>query len=226
MEEEAFVWVKKNKLLLVSEFITDLDILSVENPVSVFMAGVPGAGKTEVAKRLIEEFSSKPVHIDADSIRQMCPGYSGDNSSTFQKAANKGVNILYDYCLEHGHNLILDGTFAYGDAVSNLERSMSRDRVSAIYYIYQAPRKAWEFTKARELEEGRMVPKEVFISSYLNSRNNIAEIKRIYGSDVVLNLIIKDLGGGSRKNHFNISSIDHYLSVVYSEEELREIIDK
>ncbi|MEK7068467.1 MAG: zeta toxin family protein, partial [Patescibacteria group bacterium] len=71
----------------------------------------------------IKRFKEKPVRIDADEIRAQCPGYNGGNSSLFQKCADKGVNILYDFCLKNNFNIILDATFAYGDAMQNIERS-------------------------------------------------------------------------------------------------------
>jgi len=99
------------------------------------MAGSPGAGKTEVSKRLIEEFENKPVRIDADEIRQMFDGYTGTNAHIFQSACTMGVNKLYDYALERRFNVILDGTFAYAKALENVGRSLCRNREVRIYYL-------------------------------------------------------------------------------------------
>lgn len=70
------------------------------HPVSIFMAGSPGAGKTEVSKELVKEFDRKPMRIDADELRALCPDYVGTNAHLFQKAANKAINVLYDYALK------------------------------------------------------------------------------------------------------------------------------
>ncbi|MBI3255577.1 MAG: zeta toxin family protein [Candidatus Andersenbacteria bacterium] len=115
----------------------------------MFMAGSPGAGKTEVSKRLLSRFEQKPLRIDADEIRTLMPGYVGANACLFQKAATKGVHILYDLALEKSYNAILDGTFAYYDVLQNIQRSLDRGRKVEIFFVYQSPYHAWGFTKKR-----------------------------------------------------------------------------
>ena len=92
--------IKLNRGLLVRQFAGDVDPTFGIAPISIFMAGSPGAGKTEFSRRLIEGFQSKPIVIDADDIRKIIPGYLGGNSHVYQAAATKGVHILYDYALE------------------------------------------------------------------------------------------------------------------------------
>src|SRR3989344_1771087 len=96
LEEKAFEAIKKNSSNLIKKFADPEKYKSVLKPVSLFMAGSPGAGKTEVSKGLIKRFEVSPIMIDADEIRKLCDGYTGDNAHIFQKAANKGVNILFD----------------------------------------------------------------------------------------------------------------------------------
>lgn len=113
---EAKKFIRKNKQLLIQKFANE-EIYKVDiYPVTVFMAGAPGVGKTEISKRLIETFQTKPIRIDADEIREICPGYNGANSHIFQSASTTGVHILYDYVLARKLNVILDATFAYGNA--------------------------------------------------------------------------------------------------------------
>lgn len=115
-----------------------------------------------------KKFEDIPMRIDADEIRAFCPGYSGTNAHVFQDAANKGVNILYDHALENSINCILDGTFAYADVVQNIERSLKRARRVEIWFVYQDPKTAWAFTKAREVVESRRVAKTSSYALYLS----------------------------------------------------------
>lgn len=189
------------------------------------MAGSPGAGKTEISKRLIEQFvDNAPVRIDADDIREMFPNYTGGNSHIFQRACTAGVNKLFDYVMEHDLNVILDGTFAYERAMENIERSLKRNRRVIIYYIFQNPIVAWKFTKIREETEGRQVSKEVFIHSFLRARENVNEAKVHFGGKIELNMIIKDFTNNFEKVFLNVGSIDKYLPKVYSIDELKEIL--
>jgi len=95
--KKAFDFIKSHRQLLFDTFCAECK--KVNNPISVFMAGSPGAGKTEVSIGLIDEFDDRPVRIDADEIRMLCPNYNGTNAHLFQKAASKGVDLLYDFTL-------------------------------------------------------------------------------------------------------------------------------
>jgi UDP-N-acetylglucosamine kinase len=225
LSEDAEAYIKEHKRELVDRFANPEKYHSVDHPISLFMAGSPGAGKTEISKRLIEQFAdSEPVRIDADDIREIFPNYTGDNSHIFQRACTTGVNKLFDYVLEHNLNVILDGTFAYERAMENIERSLKRDRHVIIYYLFQDPAAAWKFTKIREETEGRRVSEEVFIRSFLRARENVNEAKAHFGEKIELNMIIKDFTKNIEKVFSNIKSIDKYLPKVYAIKELEEIL--
>ncbi len=224
LSEEAFTWLKGQKALLVEQFASEIKYVPDESPTTLFMAGSPGAGKTEVSKRLMEKFNEQPVRIDADEIRALCPGYNGSNAHVFQKAANKGVNILYDHILSKGLNTILDGTFAYGGAMDNVGRSLKKDRKVELFYVYQNPKQAWEFTKKREKIEHRRVSKEVFVSAFIKSRENVNETKKMYGDRIEINIMIKNFKKGLEKLHLNVENIDHYISHRYSADDLSVLL--
>ncbi|MFT8392339.1 MAG: zeta toxin family protein [Sporolactobacillus sp.] len=67
---------------------------------------------------------------------------------------------------------------------------MSGNKDVTLYYVYQDPIIAWQFTKAREDKEGRVVPKERFINAYFKSRENIKEVKETFGDKVELNIVM------------------------------------
>src|SRR3989344_4617725 len=197
IEENALVFIKTHKKEVLERFCSPPVCHPVTNPISLFMAGSPGAGKTEVSKSLIKKFKNIPVRIDADEIRVICPGYTGTNAHLFQKAANKGVNLLYDHALHNNINCIMDSTFAYGGASKNIERSLKYSRKVEIWFVYQDPVRAWEFTKAREVKER-------------------------FGSDIELNILVKDYEAGDEELYLNVqaSELDRIVDSRYSEEEL------
>lgn len=235
--EEARKYIKENKKYLIEKFVGEID--SCDNPFSIFMAGSPGAGKTETSKKLIEKgliekhcnlnSSCGVVRIDADEIREIIPGYDGKNSDLFQSAIAKGVDILVDFVLKNGQNMLLDGTFSNIDvARRNVEVSLKKDRDIAIFYMHQNPLKAWMFTKIREEEEGRTVPKDVFIKAYFLAKENVNQIKKEFGSKVKLYLIQKEFDDNYNvrfeKMRYDIGNIDSYLKLKYNNEELNEIL--
>jgi predicted ABC-type ATPase len=222
--EDAKEFIKKNKNLLFEKFASAKIYQPNENPISLFMAGSPGAGKTEYSKRFIERFDSNVVRIDADEIREIIPQYNGANSDVVQGAASIAVDILYSYTLKNKFNLLLDGTFAKFEIVyRNIERSINKNREVAIHYIYQDPLVAWRFTKKREKLEGRKVPKEVFIKSFFNAKNNVIKIKSIFKDKVKVYLVIKDYSNNIKESYLDVH-IDSYLKTKYSERKLNEML--
>lgn len=188
------------------------------------MAGSPGAGKTETSKRLVEDFSSKPIRIDADEIRAFCPGYTGDKAFVFQKAASKGVHLLYDHALKNGMNVILDGTFAYVGVADNVARSLEHGRKVEVYYVWQEPKRAWELVVAREAIEHRKVTRDFFAHALVAARQNIEQMKQRFGDRIELNLIMKDYDSKDERVELDIPSIDPYLPRRYSETDILALI--
>lgn len=221
---DAFQSVKARHLELIEKFASNKEYIPDIQPISLFMAGSPGAGKTEISKRLIKRFKQKPIRIDADEIRAFCNGYTGQNAHIFQKAATKGVHILLEHALKKNINMILDGTFAYNGALENIQRSLDHKRKVEVFFIYQDPLQAWEFTKKREAIEQRKVSKEVFIDSFFKAQENANEAKKHFGTSIEMNLIIKDFEKNLEQFEINIPGIDSYIKKVYTKEELNTLL--
>ena len=225
IQSPSFEWVKQHKKDLFLKFANPSIHPLDPYPTTVFMAGSPGAGKTEFSRRLAEQFKQKPVIIDADEIRKIIPGYIGKKAYLFQKAATKGVNLLYDYVCKNSLNAIIDGTFAYADPIENIKRSLKHNRNVEIYFLYQDPVISWKFTKVRERKEFRNVPKNIFINAYLKSIENVTLVKKELGDKVKLNLVIKDFIDGLQELKLNITGLEKLLPKLYTEEELTKILN-
>src|SRR3989344_3721922 len=117
----------------IAKVLTDVVIfLPEENPVSVFMAGSPGAGKTESSKNLIKKFSKSDgyiIRIDPDELRIKIPGYTGDNSYLFHGAVSILVSKIHDCVLKNKQSFVFDGTLSrFEIARENIQRSLKRGR--------------------------------------------------------------------------------------------------
>tara|TARA_B100000809_G_C15034962_1_gene493417 strand:- start:229 stop:957 length:729 start_codon:yes stop_codon:yes gene_type:complete len=196
-----------------------------KEPVSVFMAGSPGAGKTEVSKSLIESFSGDVLRIDNDELRNEFEGYNGSNSHIFQDPATRLLEALHDRALKRGVSFILDTTLSsYEKAKQNIERSLKRKRTVMIIFVYQDPEFAWKFVTAREKVEGRRVPPEVFINQFLSSQTVANRLKEEFGNKITIELLIKNLDGSKEIFHSNVNSIDQYLVNKYNLASLEKIV--
>ncbi|WP_422138739.1 zeta toxin family protein [Endozoicomonas sp. ALC020] len=74
IQKRAIEWARKVKNDI-GKKLTDRSVYQVEDsPVSVFMAGSPGAGKTEAAKSLLAVHDSI-IRLDIDDMRQYFDDY-------------------------------------------------------------------------------------------------------------------------------------------------------
>lgn len=230
LSDKALQYVKNNRKLICNKFADPSIYLPTDHPFTIFMAGEPGAGKTEFSKSYIKELIEKIpgikiVRIDPDDIREIFVEYTGNNSHEFQRACGQGVEYLFDHVQEKKINAILDGTFVhYEKQKKNISRALGRRRKVEIFYIYQSPLTAWDWTKKREAVEGRHVSREVFIEAYLKSRENVNKIKKEFGSEVELSLVLKDVNNQVEKTYFNIDQLDSFLKESYNREELERIL--
>jgi len=232
IKSKAIIFSKKNRNKIAKR-LTDLNKYKPGKfPISVFMAGSPGAGKTEFSKNLIQilekDKSRSVVRIDADDLRDYIPGYTGNNSHLFQGAVSLLVEKIHDYVLSNKQSFVLDGTFSkLAKAVENLERSITKKRTIFIFYVYQKPEVAWRFTKKREQKEGRYIPKEAFIKHFFNAKNTVDHVLEKFGDRVVIFLVKKDFEQDTEdvvEIKPNGQSIDVLIKDRYTIDKLKELL--
>lgn len=236
ISKQAIEYVKKNKPAIIDRFASVLIYKPYSNPATFFMAGSPGAGKTETSQDFIIRVENemnqklglkneyKIVRIDGDEIRNMLPGYTGSNSSLFQGAISIGVGELIKHCFKKKLNMLVDGTFSSKNSIKNIERAIKHQRTPNIIYVYQDPLKAWELTRAREITEGRAIPLEAFINSFFSAKENINEVKRIWKEAVRLDYIERDFEKNWVRYEINVENIDKCLIIEYTKSSLTEMI--
>ena len=232
VSDSARQYVVEHKKEIIEKFAGKIQPVSKgETPLAIFMAGSPGAGKTEFSKSFIKglpKLRGKILRIDADEVREILPPslYNGKNSHLVQKAASKGVDKLVDHSIDKSKNFILDGTFtSYANAHQNIERVIKRGWHVEIWYIYQDPKIAWDFTKKREALEGRRILKSDFIEAFFLAKENVNKIKKEFGASLKVNLAIKNKDNiGLEEFFLNITEIDHHLKTGYNSNLLQKIL--
>ncbi|MEI8249025.1 MAG: zeta toxin family protein [Candidatus Taylorbacteria bacterium] len=226
-------FARANKKRIAKELTDTSKYAPDEVPFSVFMAGSPGAGKTEVSKALINTLEAgkkhKVIRIDGDELRRLIPGYTGSNSYLFQGAVSILVDRIHDLALDKKQTFLLDGTFSkYEKAVNNIKRSLARSRLVMIFYVYQQPEVAWKFTEAREKLEGRNIPKSAFVDSFIESRETICRIRKDFDDKVVIFLVKKNFETHDVKEIIAIAQdgkqIDDYLGKAYTKDDLEKLL--
>ena len=218
LEEEvrsiAVEYAKTHKKEIAHE-LTDLTKFPADpEPVVVFMAGSPGAGKTEASERLIERFSGdghRVLRIDSDDLRTRLPGYTGQNSSLFQGATSIITDKMQDIAIEQRQSYVFDGTLTNLErARENIQRCLLHGYAVQILYVYQHPVQAWKFVRAREIRDGRMVPRDAFIDQYFAARENVNILKKnlkVRLGSTLLSRILMALTLGIRKTSLPLTTL-------------------
>ena len=225
LADEARQWVKKNHHILVNHFVNSKRFLPVSRPAAVFMAGSPGAGKTEFSKRIVAVFQDKIIRIDPDEIRNFLPGYTGKNAYIFQGAAAFGVEKVVDACFRTKYDFLLDGTMSdFIKSKANIERSIKTGRDVHIFYVYQDPKIAWEFTQKREELEKRNIPLDAFVYGFMQARNTVRQLKEFFQDKIQVHLVVKNYQNNIKEDFLNVDDIDNYLPLPYTESQIREML--
>lgn len=227
--DAAMAYARDNRQSIAKSLTSDSIYKREDSPMSVFMAGSPGAGKTEASKSLLAQFQEQSgdriLRIDADELRDYFDEYDGSNSRLFQGAVSLILERIHDLALGQCQSFVMDGTFSRLDkARQNVERSLRRDRGVQVLYVYQEPDVAWRFVQAREQIEGRRILPGVFAEQFVAAREVVNAIKREFGSSVALDLLVKDLSGKTAMWKANIDHVDYYLSNTYDQAAVIDLI--
>lgn len=228
IQEEALAFARSHKKDIARRLTDPTRFAPEDEPVSVFMAGSPGAGKTETSIELlsqVEASGTEILRIDPDDLRHEFPNYAGGNSWLFQKGVAVLVEKIHDQALKQRQSFLLDGTLSnYEKAEHNIARSLRKGRVVQILYVYQEPMLAWEFVTSREQLEGRRIRPEHFIEQYFASRNVVNRLKEKFGSDLKVDLLMKNTDNSHRWYKAGVDRIDNHIPEKYTPADLRNML--
>lgn len=226
ISNDSLIWAKNHKKSFVLNLVTSCRALSEGEPAGIFMAGLPGAGKTELSKSIIEDSGVKLLRIDMDEIAKALPGYEPGQADSFRKPATLLLSEVFGYALKKKISFIMDGTFGNAKARENIERSLKHSFLAKIVYVFQDPKLAWRFTVAREKIEYRAIKFDGFIEAYYKTIDNIKLIGEEFGDRITLDIAIKnpDNKVGRWERNVKMSEIDKILTIEYNKDKLIQYI--
>lgn len=225
VSEAALAWARANKKSFAKTFTDTSKYPGEERPVSVFMAGSPGAGKTELSKALAGYWGDRFLRIDPDDFRSVLPGYNGSNSWLFQPAISVLLSRVLDLAFVQQQSFLLDGTLSHlKTATENVERAIRKQREVLLMYVYQEPIQAWGFVQAREVAEGRRIPPDRFVEQFFGARDVVNQLKVKFGSAIQVDVIFKDIDGKNRRFEANVSDLNRAAPISYSREDVERIV--
>lgn len=227
IQDAAIAYAKANRKEIVARLTDTARFPGEDLPVSVFMAGSPGAGKTEASIELLASLDGGPevLRIDPDELRSEFPGYTGGNAWLFQRAVTVIVERIHDTALKQCQSFLLDGTLSnYNVAESNITRSLNKSRPVQILYVYQEPLSAWRFVQARELRDGRGILPSTFVDQYFAARKVVDELKVKFSQAIKIDLLLKNIDGSRRQYCANVDRIENYVPEKYTRGDVEKLV--
>lgn len=181
-EEEAKQWAKDktNQDKVVESFFKKNKLK--KDKYAIFMAGIPGAGKTEFTENTIRE-SPGLISIEHDQLVEYIDGYTPEAYYNYRKAGSVLVTRIFDECLRNGYPFVFDGTLSHENGIKNINKCLKQGYDVLVIYIVQDTTKAWELTQARELVKKRAIEKTGFIETCNKINANLLNIFKAHKGD-------------------------------------------
>jgi hypothetical protein len=177
-EDQAKTWVK-DKANQQNVIATCLGKNPRSDKLAFFMAGIPGAGKTELAKGLQGSPLGNFTVIEHDQLVEHIDGYKPEDYYNFRTAGSTLVTKLFEHCLRNGYSFIFDGTLSHDNGYRNIKKTLDHGFSVIVLYVHQDIASAWKLTQDRELVKKRAIER----SGFINTCQMITlSLKKIYAS--------------------------------------------
>lgn len=170
---------------------------STGKPKVIFMAGLPGSGKTYATQNMYKKVEgndkliqdkegNKYIVLSADDIKEKLPEYEGGiRSNEVHRESSKINSILVEKYTEMGYNIVIDGTLK---DVDRAERQISKFHKSGyevnITHVDVPVKMSIDRAHARFKETGRYVSYDAIIEFSPQVTNSINKIKNVVDSYV------------------------------------------
>lgn len=194
-EDEAKKWAKQksNQKQVLDTFFNSYT--PSNNKIAFFMAGIPGAGKTEFAENTIRVGRTGLVPIEHDKLVEYIPTYLPENYYNFRKAGSALVTTIFEECIKNGYSFIFDGTLSHDKGIRNIGKTLNAGYEVFIVYIVQDAKLAWDLTRARELVTKRSISKDGFVNTCNTINSKLLTILRVYEGSPNFNFWVIDKRG-------------------------------
>lgn len=181
-EEESKHWVKNktNQAKVVTSFFNRNE--PRKNKIAFFMAGIPGAGKTEFAENARKAITGL-TSIEHDQLVEYIDGYQPEAYYNYRKAGSVLVTRVFNECLQNGYSFIFDGTLSHENGAKNILRALKNDYKVIVVYVVQDANVAWELTQAREVVKKRAIERNGFVATCNKINKNLLNIFKQHKDD-------------------------------------------
>ena len=204
--DEIRQWAKDNKQALVAKLLTNHASPASGDKIAIFMAGLPGAGKTELVRRLIPHLPNQFVVIEHDRLVEPLPGYKPELAYDYRPAGSTLVTAALAESLARGLSFIVDATLSSPVGRSNIKKALGRGYYVVIIHVDQDPDVARDFTQKREVVVGRGISSEGFDAAWQKLGDNLDQIKNRHRNNPNFQLVHIDKTPGTAEQPAKITT--------------------
>lgn len=174
-EDDARKWTKNrdNQQAVVASFVGEHPR---SDKLAFFLAGIPGAGKTELAKGLQGSPNGDLIVIEHDQLVEHIDSYAPEDYYEFRTAGSTLVTKLFEHCLKNGYSFIFDGTLSHDKGYKNIKKALSHGYSVVVLYVHQDINSAWKLTQDRELVKKRGIRRDGFIDTCTKITTSLQKI--------------------------------------------------
>jgi hypothetical protein len=190
---------KRNQVEVLEKFFRDFP--PIPHKTAFFMAGIPGAGKTEFVDQAIRDSMPRLVPLEHDKLVEYIDGYRPENYYNYRKAGSVLVTKVFDTCIRSGYGFIFDGTLSHENGIRNVRKALKAGYEVYIVYILQDPDVAWELTQARELVKKRSIERSGFLNTCAKINENLLSIFRSFRNRPTFNFWVINKSGSLSHRH-------------------------
>jgi len=224
-EDKVIQWARSKKKGLVKSILGKHKYISSETPKIIFMAGLPGAGKTEFANKLLPQLEPRMLQIDMDELAEQIQEYRPKKAHLFRAGATIILEFLFDKALDRKIDILLDGTFGHPKALQNVERAIERHHyIARVYLILQDPQYAWEKTQYREILQHRAIDLGRFCDTYFYILENINKLQVKYGEKVPITVVLKNKDNSLKDIIQNVVDVRKYTVPIIERDKLEDVL--
>ena len=170
--QKIIAWLESNKNLdnTVDRFFDE------RTRVAIFMAGIPGAGKTELVRRMSHHLLGGIVVIEHDKLVELLPDYKPEAAYNYRPAGSKLVSAILKQVLKRKMSFLVDTTLSARVGQTNIKQALKHGYHVTVICIHQDPQAAWQLTQKREVVTKRGISWDGFESVCQKINGNLSDI--------------------------------------------------
>ena len=200
--EKVRDWLKKNGNLdrTIDKFFRE------QFKMAVFMAGIPGAGKTELVRRLTPDPFGGFTIIEHDELVKLLPNYKPELAYNYRPAGSALISAILKRVWSQGQSFIIDTTLSSSTGKNNIKKTLARGYNVTVIHVHQSPDQAWHLTQKREIVTKRGISRDGFVATCQKINGNLLAVFENHQDNPLFRFAYVDKASGSKNQPSKITT--------------------